>query len=295
MPKQASVTIAAPPPAISLDAAARRVTDISTLPQVALRVMEVAQNPEAGAADLKAVVEGDPALSARVVRMVNSAAYGLRNAVTNLHQAISYLGFSQIRNLAMTASVSEIFRNDAAINTYSRRGLWKHLVSVGVCARLVARRCGEAAFEDAFLAGLLHDIGIVLADQHVHDNFRYMLENALDPQKTLCEIERTVLGFDHCMLGDRVAEAWRFPESARAAIRYHHDSMRYRGTYATIVRCVEIANVVCTLKGCTSIGMRLTRAGIEAFQALGFGREDVVVLATDLDREIRENGELFEI
>src|SRR5262245_6223441 len=93
-PATANATVAP----LTLDDAVHMVVEISTLPQVALKVMEVAQDSEAGAADLKAVVEGDPALSARVVRLVNSAAYGMRTPVTNLQQAISYLGFNQIRN-----------------------------------------------------------------------------------------------------------------------------------------------------------------------------------------------------
>lgn len=278
----------------ALDAAVRRVAEISTLPDVALRVAEVARNPESGAGDLKNIVEGDPALSARVVRMVNSAAYGLRATVTNLQQAISYLGLNQVRNLAMTLSVSDVFRRDRRIRRYSRRGLWRHLVSVGVCARLIARRRGLAAFEDAFLAGLLHDIGIILIDQVAHDEFVGMIL-ALDPQKSLMENECCALGFDHCELGERVAEAWRFPEVVRAAIRHHHGSTRYRGAGAEIVWCVEAANVVCSLKGVTSIGARLVRPGLDAFHALEFQKDDVVVLAGDLDREIRDNEKLFEI
>lgn len=289
-----STTAAGSSAAHSLDAAVRRVTEISTLPQVALRVIETAQNPDAGAADLKVVVEGDPALSARVIRMVNSAAFGLRTTVTNLHQAISYLGFNQVRNLAMTASVSEIFKKDEQIHGYSRRALWRHLVSVGICARLVAKRHGLAAFEDAFLAGLLHDIGIILLDQTAHESFVHVIET-LDARQTLSEIERAVYGFDHCSFGERVAETWRFPESVRGAIRHHHFAGRHKGAGLEIVQCVEIANVVCSIKGITSVGVKLIKPGLESFEALGFRKEDVVVLSADLDREIAASEKLFEI
>ena len=245
-----SPPVAKPP--LSLDAVACQVTEISTLPQVALRVIEVAKDPDSGAADLKAVVEGDPALSARVLRMVNSAACGLRSTVTNLHQAIGFLGFSRVRNLAMTASVSEIFKEEEATGAYRRSELWRHLVSVGICARLVASRFGVADFEDAFLAGLLHDIGIILEDQGAHERFREML-GTLGEGTPLCTSERKWLGFDHCELGAKVAEAWRFPATAWAAIRFHHESEKYTGAGAEIVRCVEVANVICTIKGITSV------------------------------------------
>lgn len=277
----------------SIDAVVRRVTEVSTLPQVALKVIEVARDPASGAAELKAVVEGDPALGARVLRIVNSAACAIRSTVTDLHQAISYLGFSQVRNLALTASVSEIFKKDERIGTYQRSMLWRHMVSVGICARLVASRCRMPNFEDAFLAGLLHDIGIIVEDQHCHERFRGAMLNLLEGA-TLCAVEREFLGFDHCALGARITEAWRFPPTIRAAIQYHHGSQRYRGEGEDVVRCVEIANVICTLKGISSVGKRLVEPPLEALKTMGFRKEDVVILATDLDQEIKLNEGLFE-
>ena len=276
-----SLTADSPHP---VDVVARQVKEISTLPQVALKVIEVARDPDAGAADLKAVVEGDPALSARVLRIVNSASCGVRSTVTNLHQAISYLGFSQVRNLAMTASVSEIFKKDEQVGSYCRSALWRHLVSVGICARMVASRCRIPNFEDAFLAGLLHDIGIILEDQRVHGE-----------GLSLSASEREWLGFDHCLLGERIAEAWGFPPTVRDAIRFHHSSQLCEGEDADIVCCVEIANVICTLKGITSVGRCLVGPPLDASQALGLQKEDFVILATDLDHEIELNENLFEL
>lgn len=278
----------------SLDAAVRGVAEISTLPQVALQVMAVARNPDTGAADLTRVVESDPALSARVLRVVNSAAYALHCEINNLHQAISYLGFDQIRNLAVTASVAKVFRNNETVGTYKRDLLWRHMVSVGVCARLIARRCRFANFEDAFLAGLLHDVGIILLDQHLHGVFAAVI-NDLSEEKTLNETEREHLGFDHTQFGERVAAKWGFPPRVRAAIRYHHQSLAYRDDGAEIVRCVEVANLLCTLKGITSVGRKLVTASAELFQSLNFQKQDVVVLAADLDRELAQSENLFKL
>jgi putative nucleotidyltransferase with HDIG domain len=281
-------------PPRSLDAVVLQLVEVSTLPQIALSVIRIARDPATGVADLRAVVEGDPALSARVIRLVNSAAYGLRLPVTNLHQAISYLGFSQVRNLAMTASVCEAFRREEAGSTYSRRGLWQHLVSVGICARLVARRCRMSNFEDAFLAGLLHDIGIILEDQLMHARFRRMI-GTLRNGTPLCESERGAFEFDHCTLGARAAEAWEFPPALQAAIRFHHGSGKYAGAGLEIVRCVEVANVICTIKGITSVGLPLLEPPLDALQALGFRQEDITVLAIDLDRDLESNQHLFDL
>ena len=278
----------------SLEQVVRRIDDISTLPQVALRVMEVANDSDSGASDLKDVMECDAALSARILRCVNSSAYSTRVKITNLQQAIAYLGLKQIRNLALTASVSDLFKQEEKIGLYSRTGLWRHLVSVGICSRMIAMRRSINKFEDAFLAGLLHDIGIVLEDQHVHEPFMTVIQS-LDKDQTLAETERSRLGFDHTSLGAKVAATWGFPDVARAAIRYHHVSKNYRGEDLDIVRCVEVANLICTLKGIPSVGMKLVRFSAEAVSGLALTREDIAVLAEDLDRELAQNASLFQM
>jgi putative nucleotidyltransferase with HDIG domain len=277
-----------------LDSVVHRIDEISTLPAVALRLMEVAGDPGSSAADLKDVLESDTALCARLLRCVNSSAYALRTKITNLQQAIAYLGSKQIRNLAMTASVSELFKTDADVNSYTRAGLWKHLVAVGICARLIARRGRMANFEDMFLAGLLHDIGIVLLDQHAHDQFSQVMAS-LKSENTLPQIEQEYLGFDHAQLGEEVARNWGFPDAATAAIRHHHNSAQYKGNEIDVVRCVEVANLLCTLKGFSSVGMKLVPLSKPAISGLRLTKEDIAVLIEDLDGEIASNAGLFQI
>jgi putative nucleotidyltransferase with HDIG domain len=272
----------------------RRIDEISTLPHIAMRIIEVANDNDAGPADLRKVLEVDASLSARVLRYANSSAFALRSKTTNLQVAISYLGFAQIRNLAVTASVSGIFKQDQAIGAYRRINLWRHLVSVGVCARLIAMRKRMPNFEDAFLAGLLHDIGIILADQHAHEQFAHMLAH-FDGGKSLCENERQHLGFDHLALGDEMAKAWNFPEAVRASIRHHHGSSAYNGAGTDIVRCVEAANIVCTLKSISSIGVNALKPSADVFNKLSFGKPDIEVLSQDLDTALEQNSELFSI
>jgi putative nucleotidyltransferase with HDIG domain len=279
---------------LELGAIVRRVREISTLPQVAMRVIEVASNPESTAVDLKAAVETDPALGARILRCVNSSAYALRVKISNLQQAIAYLGLKQIRNLAMTASVSELFRRNESIGPYRRAALWRHLVYVGICARLIAMRRGMKNFEDAFLAGLLHDLGIVLEDEYLHEEFCAVIK-ALDSTKTLAEVEQSQLGFDHTILAARLADTWRFPPVVVAAMRHHHAAACYEREGAEVVRCVEAANLLCTLKGVSSIGMKLVRFSPEVFAALDLTTADIAVLAEDLEKHICANAALFEV
>lgn len=283
---------AEPLPHIPIETVVRRIDGVSTLPHVALKVIRLANDPESSTQDLKDAVESDPALSARVLKCINSSAYALRSKITNLHQAISFLGFTQVRNLTITGSVSEAFKNEEEIGVYRRPDLWRHMVSVAVCARLIAARRKLPEFEEAFLAGLLHDLGIVLEDQFVPDEFRAMIQS-LDSDRPLADQEHEYLGFDHTLLGASVAEEWKFPSAVRAAIRYHHQPESYQGEDAPIIHCVAVANLICSLKGAASVGMSLVRLPRAALTALSLQKEDLNVLAADLDHEISLYDALF--
>jgi HD-like signal output (HDOD) protein len=281
-------------PVADLQHVIHQIQEVSSLPRVATRVIQVANDLNAGAGELKEVLECDPALCTRVLRCVNSSAYSTRAKITNLQQAIAYLGLRQVRNLALTASVRSLFKDQVGIATYYRTSLWRHLVAVGICARMMAMRSRVANFEDMFLAGLLHDVGIILEDQHVHEAFATMI-GSLCEGTTLCEAEVRCLGFDHTVLAEAVTKNWNFPETVTAAVRFHHDSAGCQGSHLQVARFVEVANFICSVKGISSVGANLVRFPIEAIEGLSLTREDVVVLVTDLDREISANESLFQL
>lgn len=273
----------------------RRIDDISSLPDVAARIIQAVNNPETSVSDLRTVVESDASLVARLLRTVNSAAYGLRSRVDSIHRAISLLGFSTIKNLAVTASVSQLFRDKTPIGPYSRPALWKHLVSVAVAARMISARCRISQFDEAYMCGLLHDIGIVLIDQHQHPSFVQIIGSLTpDAETTTKEIE--VLGFDHTQVGAAVGEKWGFPACVVDAIRFHHDSSRAGDSHRQIVRAVEVANFLCTRKGVGSTGVQNLRIPKpETFSSLSIGREGLKVLIEDLDQELEKARELMEL
>lgn len=168
------------------------------------------------------------------------------------------------------------------------------MVAVGIAARMLGMRLRLHDFEDIFIAGLLHDIGLILEDQHVHAGFCKVIDSMAEGQ-SLCALETQHVGFDHCRLGESLAKAWKLPGGVAETIRYHHDAARYTGPHISTVRCVETANFICSLKGITSVGMQLVAFPKETFQQIGMSRDDLVVLATDLDREMSINENMFQI
>jgi HD-like signal output (HDOD) protein len=283
---------AAPGP--PLEAVAAGITEISTLPNVALRVMQVASDPTSEAEDLRHAIESDPALCVRVLRCVNSASFGLRSRIADLGQAVSYLGFNQIRDLAITATVCDLFRGSRRILSYDRGGLWRHLVAVGVCSRMIATRLRLEGYRNAFLAGLLHDLGIILFDQYRHEDFHRVIAG-LNTSKPLIEFEHKFVPWDHTELGYVIGERWRLPEVSLAAIRWHHDPASCPPPHGRLVHCVAVANVACSSKGITSVGPNLVGLPPASLDALQIETRDVTVYADDLDAELLRHQHLFDI
>lgn len=277
---------------VPLERVLRRIREVSTLPQIALRTVEICNDPAAGAADLRRLLESDPALSSRVLKCVNAASNGLVRRIACLQEAIAYLGFGQIRNLAISASVSDIFRQRSVIGSYQRQHLWEHMVSVAVGARLLATRVGLTNFEDAFLAGLLHDLGVILEDQYVHRGFEQVIA-ALAPEQQLCHLEQKLLGFDHATLGSRVAGLWNFPKGITSIIRFHHMPQNYRGDQEQLLACVALSNYLCSARGPASVGVHLVTCHPWVIDTLKLTRNDLKVLIEDLQAELRNQRTLL--
>ncbi len=267
-----------------------RIGEISTLPVVALRIMDVAQNPKTGADDLLEAVRFDAALAMRIMRTVNSSYYALRNKVADLKLAITLLGFKEIRNLALTAYVAQLFKQSGVHGPYRRDQLWNHLVAVATVSRWIAQRCGRVPPSEAYLAGLLHDLGLILIDQYLHKPFCQVVDTLAQaaPGTTLPQIETEILGFDHTQLGEYVSGQWNLPEHLIAAIRYHHSPLEYEGTHRAMVGVVSLADFFCSLKGVSALSVgQASPPPAQVFQDLGFGKREVAELWEQLDEVLQ--------
>lgn len=222
------------------------VKTASTLPQVLTEVMEVTADPKAGAEDLYLVMRNDPPLTAKVLNVVNSSYYALEEEMSDLKRAVAYLGFKVVRNIALTASVCDLFKEKAGegISGYSRLALWKHCVATAFCARFVAHKRHFGHAEDLYAAGLLHDIGVILEDQYVHESFAEIVQQPTVKRMGLAPLERRKLGFDHAKLGAQVAKQWKLPQLMVESIASHHD-LKHAVHYRTEAAYVCVANDIC--------------------------------------------------
>ena len=261
----------------------RRISEISSLPAMAIRIIEVANNLSTDAEDLLHAVQFDAALAMRIMRTVNSSYYALANKVADLKLAITLLGFKEIRNLAMTAYVAQLFKKGAGHATYTREGLWNHLIGVGVVARLIAETCRKVPPREAYLAGLLHDLGLILIDQYLHKPFCQVLDE-LQPDTAICDLESEILGFNHAELGHFVAAQWNLPAHLTSAICYHHVPEQYEGPHRDMVYVVALANFFANAKGRTSLGVCHPQIPpADVFTRLGLYKVEVTRIWEQLD------------
>ena len=236
-----------------------RIGQLATLPAAAQRIMQLVSDQSANTTDLLAAVEGDPVLAAQVLRRVNSAFYGLRNRVDDLRSAISLLGFREIRNLALTVYMSRMFDSGNEYRGFSRQQLWQHSVGVAHASRLISLTCRRESPDEAYLAGLLHDIGLILLDQYMAKHLMQVVDLVIEGKPT-CEAEREVLPFDHTLLGSYLAMQWSFPTSVIAATRYHHEPLTAPGDHRQMTAIVAVADYLCHRAGVSSLGTQNTFA-----------------------------------
>ena len=263
-----------------------RIGEISSLPHVAMEIIELAGDPRAEADDLLDAVRRDPALAMRLMRSINSSYYALSEKVTDLKQAITLLGFKEVRNLAMTAYIAQLFRQTSDHGTYSRRGLWTHMVGTAMVARLTAQTCGRVQPQEAYLAGLLHDVGFILIDQHLHRPFMQVID-ALTERSPVCGVESKFLGFDHAALGEYVAVRWRLPGHVAATIGNHHTPAAYNGPHTDMVNIVALADYLCDLKDLTALGIRnAPMPSAQLFWELGLRRHHLSMILEQLDEAL---------
>ena len=261
----------------------KRISEVSSLPDVAMRIIQLADDPSTGADELLGAVRSDPALAMRLMRTGNSSYYSLQEKIGDLKQAITLLGFNEVRNLALTAYVAQEFRSGEGHGPYVRLGLWNHMVGTAMVARMMARSCGAVSPQDAYLAGLLHDFGLILIDQYFHKPFCRVID-AMSEDAPVCAIEMQTLGFDHAELGQYVATKWNLPEHLTAAIGAHHMPEAYWGPHREMVIIVALANFFCNLKDLTSLGVRNTETPpTRLFGLIGLRKDHVALILQQLD------------
>lgn len=201
-----------------------RIDDLPPLPAVAARVMGMADDDRTTAMDLAQVLSTDQALTAKLIRVSNSAYYGFARRVSTVRESVVMLGFKQVRQVAVGASLMNTFKGkQPSSDVFDMDLFWGHSVAVAVAAENLAKKTRAAKPEDAFTAGILHDIGRLVLRQAMPSEFLSAVANARQGQIPLHEAELAATGYSHDEIGRALGERWKFPQHLVEAVRCHHD------------------------------------------------------------------------
>lgn len=210
--------------------AVREISHIATLPEITVKIIELVEDPTSTAQDLHKVIANDPALCSRVLKVVNSSFYGLPGQIGSINRAIVMLGLNAVKNIAISASLAKLFRGGQLCPNFAAKDLWTHSVSVGTTAKMLADELGMGVPDEAFLAGLMHDIGIMVelqADRNKLIDVLTKVKIGPDgvPGGNLIELERQVFGADHQQFGRGLCDKWKFPKAFATVCGHHHNPL----------------------------------------------------------------------
>lgn len=198
---------------------------IPTIPTVLTEITDIFNSPDGSARDAAIVIGRDPAIATRVLRLVNSSFYGLRNPVSDINLACSILGLKVIKNLVVQATVLQTFGSTPEIRGFDAQWLWDHSFKTAVACRLIVEHSPVASGmtkEDAYTCGLIHDVGKLILIDSQSDRFGDALRLSNEQKVPLAKAEAEVFGFTHAHVGGLLANRWKLAPLVQAAVMYHH-------------------------------------------------------------------------
>jgi len=221
----------------------RGITDLPTLPSSIVAVDEMLSNPNSSANQIGQVISHDPALTAKMLRIVNSAFYGFASKINTITHAIVILGDRSIRKILLTNYVFESFNADSDKIAFNRTDFWNHAIGCAAACKVIDKITGMKRREEAFITGILHDIGKIVMDQFRHEQFLEILAVIETQQISMREAELQVLGVDHSCLGRLLLEQWGLTPAIINSVGFHHNPMA-AGEYAKQAAIVHVGDAI---------------------------------------------------
>lgn len=272
-----------------------QIDALPPFPLVFYKILDITENIHGSREELLRALSLDQAIVAKVLQIANSAYYGLEKKVSSLDRAVALIGENMVRETAIYCSTHGLLNRPLQRYSLSARQFWEHSVTVSRAARCIAIRILPQIREKALVAGLIHDIGKLalngLIDHALEEEFRRRLENGYP----LDEVERELLGIDHCDAGRLFAEKWSYPDSIRNAIAFHHHPGKAEN-HIHLVYLIQFADRIAhALNAGVSaqnfLGLNMNVLGWNtAIGYLGLRREEVELLFSDIEAEINGVG-----
>lgn len=279
-----------------VQSAIQEISHIATLPEVTMKIIQLVEDPDSTAQDLNNVISNDPALGARILKVVNSAFYGLPGQIGSINRAIVLLGLNAVKNIAIAASLAKLFRGGRICPGFDARELWTHSIATATATRLLSDKIGLGLPDEAFLAGLIHDIGIMVEIQARRPKFVEIMEKLdADDSVTLRSVEAEVLGADHEQFGSALCKAWKFPANFAYVTGFHHRPLEAPEKNRTLTVLVHVADVITrNLDLGFTRGTEHDQVSEDVMRAMNLKPEHVQQVTEQLPEALEETKSIFQ-
>lgn len=268
---------------VTLDGLVGAVPDLPALPLAVTRVLQETSSGSATSGSVADAILTDPGIASRILRLANSAYYGLSREIGRVQDAVTVLGFRTVRSLVLVAGTYPLLKRPLESYRLDGEDLWRYAGAVAVGAQTVAAHTGKGDPDEAFGCGLLHDIGRLALNESLGDRLPAILELTTSGGASFDEAERAELGFDHGEVGAHMARGWNLPPAYVAAMRFHHRPEEATGEtpdHAPVVDSVHLGVALALAMGhglgIDGLGHRLSP---DAMDRLGLKGDDFERLA----------------
>jgi HD-like signal output (HDOD) protein len=268
--------------------------DLPTLPSVVLKVIKIIDNPYSNADQLTELISMDQSLTAKTLKLANSAYYGFPREIMTVTEAVVVLGFLTVRNLILTSTLYNIFVNENEDKNFDRRKFWKHSIATAICARLLVSATvpGQKEEEEAFTLGILHDVGKVFLDNNYHEKLMMVIrEQRRNRKDPVYKIEKRVFGMDHGEIGALIIDRWNLPENFIEPIKFHHRPSLANDKFMTSV--LHVADIISKYSMANYDGTDiLSHISGDALTAISLKKDSIKSIMQSLEYEM-SNADLF--
>ena len=259
----------------------RKMDDLPPMPQIVIKAREIMADPSAGIKDLVNLFEKDQSIVTTVLRLGNSAYYGVSGKVTTVKHAAVLLGLKTLSEVITMAGISNIMGRELKGYGLDSGDLWRHSLAVGFGAQFLADRVNPSQSNDAFVAGLIHDAGKIVLDEYIFQRKDEVEAFVADGKHTFFKAERKLMGLDHAEIGGNICKKWIIPESITQAIRWHHRPSHSNANEMALF--LHVADYFAKMSGMgTGINDLTYQMEENAFESLGFQEDELDYLLVDV-------------
>lgn len=263
-----------------------------TLPHITVQLTKLISDDKSTMQDFEKIIKMDPTLVLRILRAANSPYYGLRQKINSISRAVVIIGINNLRNMIVTVGLKQVFKNKNDNDAFSRTRLWLHCAAVSICSQMIMERIFALNGEDAFLCGILHDIGMIVEDQTVPDLFYNVWKTYDENNPAIIDIEKEAVGTDHCEIGFLLSKEWQLPVEVQEGIHSHHKLMDDVSP-SSLTGVIQLAEYIVSQMDYTAIPGMKTKLSNPLAVHIRDNIKEYKALARDLPDEMSKAKDLY--